>query len=171
MIWAFFFLCWTISEVFIGEIDSASKFNSSILGSQNKDVDLDRSIKKLRSPNLDGSGPFPNWLSEIMTYADVFNLLFAYLFCFVFHLSFCIIYVSFLFLEFYNLCGSAVFCFPLWIKQFYCCWLAVKVYEQYCGSGPFSFCWPVWEVFIGGNWFGPPNPILPFWAHKIKIWI
>ena len=134
LIWASsFFLCWTVSEVFIGEIDLGLQIPLFRLGSQNKDVDLDRTIKKLRSPNLDGSGHFfssscsPNCLSEIMTYGDVFNLLFAYLFCFVFHLSFCIIYMFlFFFWNFIIFVDLLYFVFLYELSNFT---LAVRVYE------------------------------------------
>ena len=85
----------------------ASKFNSSILGSQNKYVDLDRSIKKLRSPKARWVWPFFFHLLVFLIANQRLRLMqmylifcFAYLFCFIFHLSFCIIYVDLLYFVF-----------------------------------------------------------------------
>ena len=63
--------------------------------------------------------------------------------------------------------------------------ILVEVYENVNDFTP--TCWGLSKIVISvnlasffqlarlgsfnrGNWFGPPNPTLPFWAHKIKKW-
>ena len=83
----------------------------------------------------------------------------------------------------YMLYGSVVLFNGLWIFGFL--FVLVQVISVF-----FSFsaktCWDLWIIvwiwafffllaclgsFHRGNWFGPPRPNLPFWAHKLKMWI
>ena len=67
----------------------------------------------------------------------------------------------------YMLCGSVVqvvLCFSFSAKSCWGLWIIVWIWA-------FFFLLACSGCFHRGNWFGPPRPNLPFWAHKLKMWI